>query len=274
MSHDDPGTNPVGPPGASGSSAASTANPAEVGTTASLRLLAMALTAGVVAGLASWGVGEAAFSRFVPSLALDSKQFDTREKKTNEHIRLVNQGITYRAMVTYGALGAAMGLALGLVGGLARRSATTGLIAAVLGLALGGAAAAGVTQGLLPTYFHALGTSQDHLASNFTVPLLIHGGIWTVAGLAAGLALGFGLGGGRAVQAGIGGALGATLGTVLYEFAGPFAFPDAATQEPIASERFARLMAHLSVAVFVALGAAWSARYLSPKSSSKTTQAV
>ena len=259
---------------ASGSIVPSSVSPADAGMPAPLRLLVMALSASVVAGLASWGVGEAAVPRFVPSLLVDGKQFNTMEKKTYEKIRLVNQGTTYRAMVSYGALGATLGLALGLVGGLARRSATTGLMAGILGLVLGGAAGAGVTQGLLPAYFHAWMTSEDHLSSNITMPLLIHGGIWTAAGLAAGLALGLGLGGwGRAVQAAIGGALGAVFGTFLYEFAGPFTFPNASTSDPIASERFARLLAHLSVAVFVALGAAWSARYLSPKRATKTTQA-
>jgi len=226
----------------------------------------MALVAGFAAGLASWGAGEVAVQKIVASLRVTGAEFNTREKQTYEAFRRVNQSVTDRAMVSYGALGATMGLALGLVGGLARRSAAVGLLAAVVGLFLGGAAGAGATQQLLPIYFHAEKTSGDHLSSDITTPLLIHGGIWTAAGLAAGLALGIGLGGWRrAVQAGIGGALGAVFATFLYEFAGPFAFPDAATSEPIAGERFARLMAHLSVAVLVALGAAWSARYLSPK---------
>lgn len=274
MSHEYSGANPGGPPVASVSGAASTAKPTDAGMLAPLRFLAMAVLAGFVAGLASWGVGEAAYPRFVSSLRVDNKQFDSMEKQTNEKFRLVNQGTTYRAMVSYGAMGATLGVALGLIGGLARRSATTGLMAAGLGLVLGGAAGACVTQAVLPTYFHLLRTSEDHLSSNITVPLLIHGGIWTACGLAGGLALGLGLGGlGRAVQAGIGGALGAMIGTFLYEFTGPFVFPAAATSEPIANDRLARLLAHLSVAIFVALGAAWSARYLSPKRATKTTQA-
>ena len=85
-----------------------------------------------------------------------------------------------------------------------------GLLAAVFGLILAGTAGAGVTQGLLPIYFHAARASEDHLASDIVTPLLIHGGIWTAIGLAAGLAFGLGLAGwGRALQAGIGGALGA-----------------------------------------------------------------
>jgi hypothetical protein len=274
MSHENPGTIPAGPPGASGSIIPSTAQPANAVTPATFRLLAMALVAAVVAGLASWSAGEAAVQRYFPDMRVTEKQFNSMEKVTYERLRRLHESITYRAMVSYGVLGAALGLALGLVGGLARRSAAAGLLAAVLGVVLGGAAGAGATKGLLPIYFHALRTSEDHLASDITTPLLIHGGIWTAAGLAAGLALGLGLGGlGRAVQAGIGGALGAMAGTFLYEFAGPFAFPDGETAEPLASERFARLLAHLSVAVLVALGAAWCARYLTPKRATKTPQA-
>jgi hypothetical protein len=272
MSNDNPDCNPVETSSTSGSSATSAGGGAGLEAPGLPRLMVIALLAGLVAGVASWRVGEAAVTRFVPSLNVDRKQFNTIEKVTYERLRLVIRAITNRAMVSYGACGAALGLALGLAGGLARRSATRGLLAAILGLILGGAAGAVGTSQLLPVYFEAVRTSEDHLSSNITVPLLIHGGIWTAVGLAAGLALGMGLGGwGRAVQAGIGGALGAVFGTFLYEFTGPFAFPKAATAEPLATERFARLAAHLSVAVLVALGAAWSARSLSAKPTTEAT---
>lgn len=259
---------------ASGTAAARDPNGVDPGAPAMLRLLAIAMTAGIVAGLVSWGSGEATVQAFAPSYQLPPELSRSMQKATEERFRRANQSTTYRAMASYGALGAAMGLALGLAGGLVRRSATMGLTAAVLGLVLGGAAGAGATRGLLPIFFHAQRASEDHLASDVMMPLLIHGGIWTAAGLAAGLALGLGMGGrGRAVQAAIGGAIGAVFATVLYEFAGPFAFPNASTAEPIAVERFARLLAHLSVAVLVALGAAWSARYLSPKRAPSATKA-
>jgi hypothetical protein len=278
MSHVDPDREPVPTlaerPTASGPAAPSTTNKAYAGEPATPLLLAIALTAGVVAGLASWGVGEVTVQSFGPSYKLTPEQSRSIAAATHERFRRVQQATTQRATAAYGALGAALGLALGLAGGVARRSATMGLMAAVLGFALGGAAGAGATQGLLPIYFHAQMTSEDHLATNMTLPLLVHGGIWTTAGLAAGLALGLGLGGwGRAARAAIGGALGAVFGTFLYELAGAIAFPTAATSEPIAAERYARLLAHLGVAVFVALGAAWSARYLMPKRATSTKAA-
>ena len=172
-----------------------------------------------------------------------------------------------------GASGAALGLALGLVGGLARRSAAAGLFAAVLGVVLGGAAGAGAPGPPAHLFPRAADLGRPSRLGHHDAALDPRG-IWTAAGLAAGLALGLGLGGlGRVVQAGIGGALGAMFGTFLYEFAGPFAFPDGATAEPLASERFARLLAHLSVAVLVALGAAWCAGYLAPKRTAKAAQA-
>jgi hypothetical protein len=233
-------------------------------------LLAIALMAGVVAGLVSWGVGEATIESFTPSGRLAPEVSRSMVKATEERSRRSIQATTYRAMAAYGALGAAMGLALGLAGGLSRRSATMGLMAAGLGLVLGGAAGAGATRGLVPIYFQAMRTSVDHLSSDVATPLIVHGGIWTAAGLAAGLALGLGLGGWRcAVPAAIGGVLGAAVATVLYEIGSPFAFPGASTADPFASDRFARLTAHLGVAVLVALGAAWSARYLSVKRAPK-----
>jgi hypothetical protein len=238
------------------------------------RLLLLALVAGAVAGMASWGVGEATVGRFVPSLLVSRAEFKTQDEQVAEMLRLVHRRDTIRAMFAYGALGGFLGLALGLIGGLAQRSVGLAVSAAAIGLLVGGAAGAGTTFGLLPSYFAAERASGDHFSSDITTPLLFHAAIWTAAGLAAGLALGLGLGGWRrAFQAGVGGALGAVLGTFVYEVIGPFAFPNAATSEPFATERLARLMAHLSIALLVALGAAWSARYLSAKGKPKVVQA-
>jgi hypothetical protein len=65
-----------------------------------------------------------------------------------------------------------------------------------------------------------------------------------------------GLGGGRVVRAVVGGLLGAALGTALYEVAGSLLFALGGTGEPLAATAPARVLAHATVGVIIALGAA------------------
>ena len=111
--------------------------------------------------------------------------------------------------------GAALGLGLGLAGGLIRRSVLWTVLAATIGLVLGGLAGAGVAWLTLPVYYKHL--KSDDLAYS----LLVHGGTWTAIGddCRPGVRIRPGrLGPMRRCL--LGAAAGALLATVIYELAG------------------------------------------------------
>jgi hypothetical protein len=168
------------------------------------------------------------------------------------------------AALAFAVQGACLGLALGLAGGLARGSARAGAAAGLAGTILGGALAFGASAAMQPLYYRNV--QLDQVDQGLAVPMLVHGGIWGVAGLAAGLAFGLGLGGGRSsiARAAAGGLLGALLAALLFETTGAIAFPKAATTRPLSLTPGSRLMAKLmasmlSSAGVVALVAGWTA---------------
>jgi hypothetical protein len=124
-----------------------------------------------------------------------------------------------------------------------------GLAGAVLGI-LGGVGASWV---LLPIFYQY----QSPISGDLILPLLTHGGVWSVVGAAGGLALGLGLGSlGRALRAGLGGLLGAAVGAIAFEAVGAFAFPNDETDQPISKTWVTRLIVRLLIAIPAAAGAA------------------
>jgi hypothetical protein len=216
------------------------------------RTRAIALAAGVVAALLSWGAGEAAVGGFQPKRAAPAAnpmlvQFENAELDRIE----VNN-----AALAYGLQGAILGLVLGLAGASARGSARAAASAGLTGLVLGGALGAGAAWGAFTAFFRLAGPNRDDLLP----ALLAHAGAWAPIGAAAGLAFGLGLGGrARITLALVGGLLGAAAGALIYEVAGSIAFPLGKTAEPVASTIAARLFAQTAVNLLTALGAAFFA---------------
>lgn len=175
------------------------------------------------------------------------------------------------ATLSYGALGALLGMALGAAGGTSRRSPGAAITAALIGLVLGAAAGSGTTFLILPWYhaFYAI-PSPETGTQEMCLALATHGGIWVAVGAVAGLALGLGLGGGRIARAIIGGILGAVLAAGIYEFGGAVGFPLDKTLQPLAMAPGPRLLAHLAVALCVSAGALWSADHLRLRRESST----
>ena len=104
------------------------------------RVWGLALAAGLIAGFASWLVGEAIQGRFQPGL-LTTGGFPTVEQvKAHEAVRAA--AVMLEATLAFAALGAALGLALGVAGGSARRSARAASIAGISGAILGAVAGA------------------------------------------------------------------------------------------------------------------------------------
>ena len=227
------------------------------------RLLAMALGAGIFAGLASWLLGEVVLDYFRPPSRIVIAMGMTMNvpSQAGEH-----GAITRNAALAYGLLGAALGLALGLAGGSHAAHGPMRSRGALIGLAAGAVAGAAATPALLPIYFRTI--IEDPLASGLTVPLLLHGGIWAAVGAAGGLALGIGFGVRRAElwKIILGGLVGGLLGAIIYELIGAFVFPMSATTKPISESGVTRLIARLAVSIFSAAGAVLAVSDTEPSS--------
>ncbi len=165
----------------------------------------------------------------------------------------VAQGMR-NAVTALGLLGGSLGLCLGVSGGLLRGSPRIAGLAGLGGGILGAAAGFGASWVLVPLYY-------SHYSSvSLSVPLLVHGGIWTAIAIAGGLAFGFGIGGIRhAVEAAAYAIAGALCATFSYEFAGVWLFPAAQTDRPLPASPESRLFAYLILALMVGAALAFSA---------------
>ena len=212
------------------------------------RLWGWALAAGVVAGILTWVGGEVAWGGGNSARSPRIIAFPSAA----DHARVV-RGLVRSNSVSFIQEGAILGCILGLAGGLTRRSARAGLLAALVGVGFGAAVAAAAAHLLLSHYFESLDPGSDSLMT----PMLTHGGIWGAVGAAAGLAFGLGAGGRRRwARCVLGGLLGGVAATIVYDIVGAMAFPLDKTSQPISATVVTRLLAQLSVAVFVAVGVA------------------
>lgn len=207
-----------------------------------------ALAAGLLAGLLTGLGGEIAWPGVRAAQSPKIVPYPTAE----DYARILGGQVRSTA-VSFVQQGAILGALLGLAGGLSRRSSRGGLVAAATGLALGAAAAALAAYCLLPVYFR----NADPQGHALLLPMLTHGGIWAAAGAAAGLAFGLGLGGhGRWARCAFGGLLGGVVATMCYDLVGALAFPLDKTTQPVSATLVTRVFAQLTVALFVAAGAA------------------
>ncbi len=218
----------------------------------------------LLAGFAGFCIGEVAPELFRPSNDMPASIRSSNDKRV-EADRRRRAAWDRSAALAYGSLGMLLGMVLGATGGQSRRSPRAAILGGVTGLILGGAAGAGTTLALVPSFHQAraAASEEDH-NKDLGLALRTHGGIWLAVGAAAGLALGIGLGGGaRMARAIVGGILGAVIGAAIYEFGGAILFPASQTFQPMAFEATPRLLAHLSVALCVAVGALLVADHLS-----------
>jgi hypothetical protein len=219
------------------------------------RIWALAVGAGLLAGVMSWVAGEAALTAFKPELEeahgmgvvllLPSRKGEIKADTQN-------------AALAFGLLGAILGLGLGITGGLVPEAIRIrrGAIAALTGLAVGGALGVGASLALVPVFNQA--RMANPLSLDLTIPMLVHAGIWAAVGAGGGLAFGLGLGGDRRriARATIGGLVGGALAAVAYEMIGALVFPLADTPRPLSLTWGTRLLARLLVTTLAAAGAA------------------
>jgi MFS family permease len=211
------------------------------------RLLALALAAGLIAGVASIVAGEVILGHYGAALDLPPSI-----NPNPELMRRWKEARLYSASLSFTTLAGLLGLAMGMAGGLARRSAAAGVRAAFVGAALGIAVVAPTSLALVSNFF----ARHDPQSVDLMLPLLTHGAIWSAVGAIGGLALGVGIGGqGRWKATLAGGLVGAGAATIIYEIAGALAFASSKTELPLSSSVTTRAMAQLLVAILSARGA-------------------
>jgi hypothetical protein len=203
--------------------------------------------AGLLAGLAAFGVGELVYE-LIPT--------EKEEVNTMGQLLMVpttkttSRAGTRNGALTFGLLGVCLGGLLGTAGGLARRSASAMLAASLLGSILGLAAGAGISFAVLPFFFRVEPIYPEY---DLIISMLMHGSIWGLSGAAAGLAFAIGLGErrlfGRALVAGF---VGAVLGAIAFELIGVVLVPLGNTGQPISTTWPTRLMARLLVTLATA----------------------
>ncbi len=239
-------------PGSAGETEVVARERASVGQ-ASRALVLRALLAGLLAGLATWGVDEVGLLRVAPQRRAVNTMGTIVSAETTE---TRSAALLRTAALTYGFLGAAVGVALGVAGGL--RVGPVRLASAVAAGLLLGALAGGILPfAVIPLYVRAVEGAVEELVPS----ILMHWGLWTLIGAAGGLALGVGLGGrARAIAALCGGALGAIVGTVLYDLIGALALPLDETGQPFSATRLSHLLCFVLVATSAAVGAGLLAR--------------
>jgi hypothetical protein len=219
----------------------------------SARAWIVTIAAGLTAAMITWAAGE--------SLMVDEIG---RGSRWGRPISAVVYS-TRNGVICLGILGGSLGLALGLAGGFLRGSARSVGLASLVGVVLGGAAGAGAARVLVPLYF------RHYSGVDLSLPLLVHGGLWTSIAFAAGLAFGLGVGGPSRVLGAMTYAIaGALLATFTYEFASIWLFPAAQTDRPLPTSSGSRLFAYLVVALIMGAALAFGA---SRRQSSKVTQA-
>jgi hypothetical protein len=212
------------------------------------------LLAALFAGIVAWAGGEKV------EAARSVRLVSEFQVSGGQQLAERAAAITTKATLSYGLAGAALGLTLGLAGGIARRSrSTVAMIAGagtggVAGLLLGAIAGAGSASLAVPFF---LRNEDTTVADDLILPLLTHGAIWSALGAAGGLALGIGL---RAtpsltVRLTLGGLFGALIATTVYELIGGLAFPFDQTGQPISAGSGSRLFARLVLAIAVTAGA-------------------
>jgi hypothetical protein len=221
------------------------------------RVWALALAAGVVAGLAAWLGGEACVQLIKPPLhKVNSRGIIVTVTDRRE----VAVADAKNAGLAFALLGAALGAGMGVAGGFARRSVRAALSAGLLGMAVGAAGGAGMSLALLPRYNAYKERHPDEASRDLILPLLVHLGVWSTAGAAGGLAFGVGLGvRGILPKVIYGGLVGAAVGGSAYELIGALAVPAAKTAQFVSVTWQTRLFARLGVTVLAALGVALAA---------------
>ncbi len=217
-----------------------------------LRVWAIALAAGVAAGLGAWLLGELVHDFFRPQVFPVRVALTTYIQPT---LASLNAADLKNAALVFTVLGGATGLVMGAGGGLAVRSPLRGLTVGLGGLVAGGAAGALGSLGLFPFFSRQAVPNPNDLLW----PILIHAGVWMAIGTVGGAAFAVGMRCGRRVfNSAIGACLGALLATLVFHGLSEGFFLDSPSTVMVATSTWVRLLAVILVTVLSACGSAYA----------------
>ncbi|WP_337172988.1 hypothetical protein [Paludisphaera sp.] len=235
--------------------------------------LVACLLAGLAGGLSAFVVGESTYGSFEAAGVARRFQGIVSDLPTPAARDLA---MARESAAAFAGLGAALGLFLGLAGGMAGGGPRRGISAGVAGLVLGGLVGGLLSLGLLPGALRLRDRLDvDPILIGTATQALVWGPVAAAAGAAFGLALG---GRGAAPRFALLALGGGVLAAILHGAAGAVLFPLAETDRPLATERGARLLAHLLVALCAAaavgLGATARRRRAEPEPPAAATPAA
>jgi hypothetical protein len=220
-----------------------------------LRPVALIVAAGLLAGLTAFGLGELVYGRFKAELVGQSLGGNQVMRPTLE-TKAVSDA--RNSAIAFGLLGCALGLFLGVAGGLECRSIGSATKAGCVGLALGATAGALLSLIVVVPFERMV---ARRTADDLFLSLGLHATLWGPLGALGGLAFGIGRGRwGQIPSLMVGGLLGAIVGTIVYDAIGGTVTPLAGTGEVISISWPTRLLARLCVAIGAAAGIALTSR--------------
>jgi hypothetical protein len=206
------------------------------------------VSAGVVAGVASWVAGELAHGLFRPRLSNVVIMGMTLKRPSPE-----SQQAADLANATLGSaiLGAATALALGLAGGLVGRDPWRGAWVGLGAFPVGALAGAATSQALVPVFFRQNVPDWNDLLT----PILVRGGIWSMIGIVGGVAFAAGLRSWRlAPVAALSAVVSAFAASALFHLLSGFLFPHSNPWDPVGGSAVLRLLATSLMTLLVAVG--------------------
>ena len=194
---------------------------------------AIALSAGLAAGLVAWLAGEPARNTFRPRLYRVISMGVTGDVPSRESQA---EADTKNATVTFAIVGGAMGLAMGLAGGLVSRSLKRGAAVGLAALVAGAIVGVLLSHALIPLFFRRLVPDANDLMT----PMLLQAGIWMAIGAVGGLAFGVGMRCGRQLPGTIVAACaGGMCAAVLYNLLSGWLFHDWNASDPVGNSAIA-----------------------------------
>jgi hypothetical protein len=206
----------------------------------------LAALAGILAGLASFAIGESVY-KIIPAQQVRQVSLLTPQGVMAPSVETQIVASARNASLAFGVLGLCLAGFMGMAGGLARRSTVGAVTAGLLGMLAGAVLCAGISLALIPL---SLKAQYDRMVDDVLMSLITHGLFWGSAGASAGMAFALGLGERRKiVQFLAAGLLGAFVGAATFELIGALFFNDASTTEPISETWPTRLLARLLVTI-------------------------
>ncbi len=218
------------------------------------RIGAIALTAGVTAGLVSWVACEWVHDVFRPRLFEVPKWEAVWMEPTLESQYAAN---LKNAALASAVLGCAATFAMGLAGGLAARAPSRGIFVGLSAQAMGSLVGAVTALALIPVFHPVLQRPFRTVTNDVWLPLVMHAGVWAAVAAVGGAAFAIGMGCKSRLPNAIGfAAAGALLAAVFYQLIGTCLPPGAGATGPVGRWSVVRLMAMLLPNFLIAAGAA------------------